>query len=99
MAEMLGDEGFDDGAGPAWPTSGDAETGLPARERAKFEREAAALDVSEAEQLAAWSAALAEQGDAADSQRLASMSARLCESAGRRRQVAERLEREADQCE
>ena len=94
MAEIRGHEGRGDQTAPASQPSGD-ERGLSTRARAKFEHEAAALDLSEAEQLAAWSANMAEQGDATESQRLAEISARLYESANRRRQIAERLENES----
>ncbi len=99
MAEMLGHEGHQATTGSAWQTPGDEGAALPvdARAMAKFEHEAAALDVSEAEQLSVWSAAMAERGDAAESQRLANLSAVLYESAKRRRQTAERLERELGQ--
>ena len=96
MAEMLGFEGHQAATGSAGQTPGDeaAALAVEARSRARFEHEAAALDLSEAEQLSAWSAAMAEQGDAAESQRLANISVILYESAKRRRQTAERLERE-----
>lgn len=99
MAEVVGDEGYEPTTRSALQAPVDGEATLPvdAKDMAKFEHEAAALDLSEAEQLAVWSAAMADQGDAAESQRLADNSARLCESANRHRQMAERLEREADQ--
>ncbi len=99
MAEMVGHEGCDDTAGSGVPAQGAVEAALPveAKARAKFERETAALDLSEAEQLSLWSTAMAEQGDASESQRLVDLSARRYESADRHRQTAERLETELGQ--
>ena len=99
MAERVGHEGHPAATGSAGQTLGDEAAALPveARSRATFEHEAAALDLSEAEQLSAWSAAMAEQGDVAESQRLANRSSILYESAKRRRLTAERLERELEQ--
>ncbi|MEO6999627.1 MAG: hypothetical protein ABI112_16220 [Terracoccus sp.] len=103
MAGMLGDEGYEATTRSALQAPLDADdaddapsSDAKAMAMAKFEHEVAALDLSEAEQLATWSAAMAEQGDAAESQRLADHSARLTESAHRHRQRAERLEGEAD---
>lgn len=99
MAETVGHEGCDDTAGSAGRAQGGVEAALPvdAKAKAKFEHEAAALDLSEAEQLALWSTAMAEQGDAAERQRLADLSARRYERADCHRQTAERLESELDQ--
>ncbi|MDN5764724.1 MAG: hypothetical protein L0H96_02215 [Humibacillus sp.] len=99
MAELVGDEGYEVTTEGAVRTPGDADAVLPADAKAwaKYEHEVAALDLSEAEQLAAWAAAMAEQGDATESRRLADNSARLRASADRHRRGAEQLEREPGQ--
>lgn len=99
MAELLGDEGYKATTESASRTPADADAVLPidAKARAKYEHEVAAFDLSEAEQLAGWAAAMAEQGDAAESRRLADNAARLRASADRHRRGAERLEREPGQ--
>lgn len=68
-----------------------------AEAQAKFEHEAATLDLSDAEQLALWATRMAEQGDAAESERLADLSARRYESADGHQQTAQRLETKLDQ--
>lgn len=98
MGEKMGDDGYEATKGSASRNALDGRVVRPAdaRARAQFEHEVAAFDLSDAEQLAVWSAAMAEQGDATESQRLAAKAARLFESADQHRRTAERLEREAD---
>lgn len=99
MVEMVGHDGCDDPARGAGPAQGEVAIPVdaPAEAQAKFEHEVAALDLSEAEQLALWATRMAEQGDAAESQRLADLSARRYQSADGHRQTAQRLETKLDQ--
>ncbi len=98
MGEKVGDDGYEATKVSASRNAVDGGVVRPVgvRATAQFEHEVAALDLSDAEQLAVWSEAMAEQGDVTESQRLAAKAARLCESADQHRRTAERLERQAD---
>jgi len=61
---------------------------------ARFEYEAAVLDLSEAAQAAARAGTLADQGDVGESQRLTELARQLYERAGRHRQQAQHLDPE-----